>query len=65
MAITKTDFMRGMKCRKMLWLDKNAASLIGLLEAIRIPNEKLNNHSELDRVLVRIQEPMASAEAEA
>ena len=23
MAITKTDFMRGMQCRKMLWLDKH------------------------------------------
>lgn len=27
MGITKTDFMRGMQCRKMLWLDKHKASL--------------------------------------
>lgn len=27
MAITKTDFMRGMQCRKMLWLDKHMPSL--------------------------------------
>ena len=23
MCITKTDFMRGMQCRKMLWLDRH------------------------------------------
>ena len=27
MAITKTDFMRGMQCRKMLWLDKHKPNL--------------------------------------
>lgn len=27
MSITKTDFMRGMQCRKMLWLDKHKPSL--------------------------------------
>lgn len=27
MGITKTDFMRGMQCRKMLWLDKHKAYL--------------------------------------
>ena len=27
MAITKTDFMRGMQCPKMLWLDKHKPSL--------------------------------------
>lgn len=27
MAITRTDFMRGMQCRKMLWLDKHKPSL--------------------------------------
>ena len=27
MGITKTDFMRGMQCRKMLWLDKYKPSL--------------------------------------
>ena len=27
MGITKTDFMRGMQCRKMLWLDKHKPSL--------------------------------------
>ena len=27
MAITKTDFMRGMQCRKMLWLDKHRPRL--------------------------------------
>ena len=27
MAITKTDFMRGMQCHKMLWLDKHKPSL--------------------------------------
>ena len=27
MAITKTDFMRGMQCRRMLWLDKHKPSL--------------------------------------
>lgn len=27
MAITKTDFMRGMQCRKMLWLDKHRPNL--------------------------------------
>ena len=27
MAITKTDFMRGMQCRKMLWLDKHRPDL--------------------------------------
>ncbi len=27
MAITKTDFMRGMQCRKMLWLDKHKPGL--------------------------------------
>ena len=27
MAISKTDFMRGMQCRKMLWLDRHKPSL--------------------------------------
>lgn len=27
MGITKTDFMRGMQCRKMLWPDKHKPSL--------------------------------------
>ena len=27
MAITKTDFMRGMQCPKMLWLDKHRPGL--------------------------------------
>jgi len=27
MAITKTNFMRGMQCPKMLWLDKHKPSL--------------------------------------
>ncbi|MBQ8161578.1 MAG: hypothetical protein IJ083_12650 [Clostridia bacterium] len=27
MAITKTDFMRGMQCRRMLWLDKHRPKL--------------------------------------
>ena len=27
MAITKTDFMRGMQCPKMLWLDKHRPDL--------------------------------------
>lgn len=27
MGITKTDFMRGMQCRKMLWLDKHRPGL--------------------------------------
>lgn len=27
MAITKIDFMRGIQCRKMLWLDKHKPSL--------------------------------------
>jgi len=27
MAVSKTDFMRGMQCRKMLWLDKNRPEL--------------------------------------
>ena len=27
MGITKTDFMRGMQCRKMLWLDKHKPNL--------------------------------------
>ena len=27
MAITKTDFMRGMQCPKMLWLDKHRPKL--------------------------------------
>lgn len=27
MGITKTDFMRGMQCRKMLWLDKHKPKL--------------------------------------
>lgn len=27
MGITKTDFMRGMQCRKMLWLDRHKPSL--------------------------------------
>lgn len=27
MGISKTDFMRGMQCRKMLWLDKHKPSL--------------------------------------
>lgn len=27
MAITKTDFMRGMQCRRMLWLDKHRPGL--------------------------------------
>lgn len=27
MGITKTDFMRGMQCKKMLWLDKHKPSL--------------------------------------
>ena len=27
MAITKTDFMHGMQCPKMLWLDKHKPSL--------------------------------------
>ncbi len=27
MGITKTDFMRGMQCQKMLWLDKHKPDL--------------------------------------
>ena len=27
MGITKTDFMHGMQCRKMLWLDKHKPNL--------------------------------------
>ena len=27
MGITKTDFMRGMQCPKMLWLDKHKPKL--------------------------------------
>ena len=27
MALTKTDFMRGMQCPKMLWLDKHKPGL--------------------------------------
>ena len=27
MGITKTDFMRSMQCRKMLWLDKHKSKL--------------------------------------
>ena len=27
MGITKTDFMRGIQCRKMLWLDKHKPDL--------------------------------------
>lgn len=27
MGISKTDFMRGMQCRRMLWLDKNRSEL--------------------------------------
>ena len=27
MGITKTDFMRGMQCMKMLWLDKHKPKL--------------------------------------
>ena len=27
MGITKTDFMRGMQCPKMLWLDKHRPNL--------------------------------------
>jgi len=27
MANAKTDFMRGMQCRKMLWLDNHKSSL--------------------------------------
>ena len=27
MGITKTDFMRGMQCRKMLWLDRHKPGL--------------------------------------
>ncbi len=28
MAITKTDFMRGMQCPKMLWLDKHMDNIL-------------------------------------
>ena len=35
--------------------ETNDTTLIGLLEAIRILNEKLNDPTELDKALARIQ----------
>ena len=35
MGITKTDFMRGMQCRKMLWLDKNRPELRIIPQEVR------------------------------
>ena len=35
MGISKTDFMRGMQCRKMLWLDKHKPSLRMIPPAIQ------------------------------
>ena len=35
MAITKTDFMRGMQCEKMLWLDRHKPSLKMIPEEVQ------------------------------
>ncbi len=35
MAITKTDFMRGMQCEKMLWLDRHKPSLKVIPEEVQ------------------------------
>ena len=41
--------------------ENNDATLIGLLEGIRILNEKLQSPSELDKALARIQGAIAKA----
>ena len=35
MGIIKTDFMRGMRCVKMLWLDKHKPNLRGISSAVK------------------------------
>lgn len=36
MAITKTDFIRGMQCPRMLWLDKHKPELKDIPEQIQL-----------------------------
>ena len=40
MAITKTDFMRGMQCRKMLWLDRHKPGLRVIPPEVQAPMRK-------------------------
>jgi len=47
MAITKTDFMRGMQCRKMLWLDKHKPSLKIILPEIQVRLDAGNDFGDL------------------
>lgn len=44
--------------------ETNDTTLIGLLEAIRILNEKLNDPTELDKALARIQGAIETAQHE-
>ena len=47
MAITKTDFMRGMQCRKMLWLDKHRPGLRVIPPEIRASSPEGEGFSAL------------------
>ena len=54
MGITKTDFMRGMQCRKMLWLDKHKPDLRVIPPYIQ---EKLDTGNEFgDRAMAMFGE---------
>ena len=47
MAITKTDFMRGMQCPKMLWLDKHRPDLKVIPPEIRAKLDAGNDFGDL------------------
>ena len=47
MAITKTDFMRGMQCPKMLWLDKHRPDLRVILPEIQAKLDAGNDFGDL------------------
>ena len=47
MGITKTDFMHGMQCRKMLWLDKHRPKLRVIPPAIQARLDEGNRFGDL------------------
>ena len=47
MAITKTDFMRGMQCPKMLWLDKHRPGLKVIPPEIQMKLDAGNDFGDL------------------
>ena len=46
MGITKTDFMRGMQCQRMLWLDKHKPKLKVIPPEVQARLDVGNNYDD-------------------